>query len=132
MSTARAQESLPPQPVGEAQQHDHRNEVLLVGRVAAAPTTRELPSGDVVVVCRLVVSRPAVRAPRRVARAVSLDTIDCAAWSAAARRAVLAWEAGDLVHVTGALRRRFWRTPGGAASRYEVEVARGRRLSRGD
>jgi len=131
MSAPQQLDPPPPASRDDEPQHAHRNEVLLVGRLAAAPMTRELPSGDLVVLCRLVVSRPAVRSPRRIARATSLDTIDCAAWSGAARRTVTAWHAGDLVQVTGALRRRFWRTAAGAASRYEVEVARGRRLSRG-
>jgi len=35
------------------------------------------------------------------------------------RRSALRWVQGDVVEVTGALRRRFWRTPAGtAASRY--------------
>jgi len=56
-----------------------------------------------------------------------VDTIDLACWSARARRAALHCSDGDVVRVEGALRRRFFRTPGGPASRYEVEV---RRLAR--
>ena len=54
---------------------------------------------------------------------VSVDTVDCVAWSATVQRSVSGCAAGDVVRVRGALRRRFWRTGGGAASRCEVEVA---------
>ena len=106
-----------------------RNEVLLVGRLAAAAVEREMPSGDVMVSWRLVVTRP----PRRTGtdrRSPSVDTIECMTYAAAPRRSALSWAEGDLIEVSGALRRRFWRSGGGgAASRTEVEVARGRRLS---
>lgn len=106
-----------------------RNEVLLVGRLAAEPLVRELPSGDQLVTFRLVVERPpGARAPGR--RPVSVDTIDCVARSAALRRAAVGWCAGDVLELQGALRRRFFRTPAGAGSRYEVDVAKARRLAR--
>lgn len=99
------------------------NHVRLVGRVSAPATERLLPSGDALVGWRIVVARPA-RYPGRA----TVDTIDCAAWTASARRAALSLQEGDNVEVTGALRRRFWRGPAGPASRYEVEVATIRRL----
>ncbi len=102
-----------------------RNQVDLVGRLAAAPLERLLPSGDAVVQLRLVVPRTG-RASRP-----GVDTIDCAAWTVALRRRLLRWEVGDVVALTGSLRRRFWRAPdGGAASRYEVEVLQARRVRR--
>lgn len=105
------------------------NEVLLVGRLGAAPEERELPSGDVLVTFRLVVDRPERTLPEGV-RPVSVDTLDCVAWTPALRRTVSSWEAGDGVRVEGALRRRFWRAGAGAASRYEVEVVRAKRVQR--
>jgi single-strand DNA-binding protein len=103
----------------------HRNEVLLVGRLAAPAEERTLPSGDVLVTFRLVVQRPP--GGRSTARRVpTVDTLDCVAWRAPVRRSVLGWSAGAEVEVTGALRRRFWRGPTGAASRCEVEVSRAR------
>lgn len=90
------------------------NNVELAGRVSGEPEARVLPSGDDLVTLRLVVARPA---------GGPVDTIDLACWSRAARRSAARLADGDTVHVTGALRRRFFRTPGGAASRYEVEVA---------
>ena len=95
------------------------NSVELVGRVSGDPEPRELPSGDELVTLRVVVPRPA---------GGPVDTIDLACWSPSSRRSALRVADGDTVRVTGALRRRFFRTPGGAASRYEVEVTR---LSRG-
>jgi single-strand DNA-binding protein len=108
-----------------------RNEVALVGRVSAPAEERTLPSGDVLLTWRLVVDRPPSRrtAPEG-ARAVTVDTIDCVAWTTGLRRTAGGFEAGDVVRVEGALRRRFWRGGGGPASRYEVEVASTKRLTR--
>ena len=102
-----------------------RNEVSLMGRVAADPVATELPSGDVVVSLRVIVDRDL-----SARRPPSVDTIDCCAWSARARKSVLSWHPGDIVEIEGALRRRFWRGSSGPTSRYEVEVRRARRVSR--
>ena len=93
------------------------NEVRLRGRWTGA-VERELPSGDELVTARLVVPRAGG----------GVDTIDCALWRADLRRRALGVPEGTIVAVEGSLRRRFWRTPTGAASRYEVEV-RGLRRS---
>ena len=116
----------------EAQDVESFNQVHLVGRVAAPPEERELPSGDVLLSWRLVVDRPPQRPAARAQgrRTPTVDTLDCAAWSARARRAARTLDTGDVVRVEGALRRRFWRGAGGAASRCEVEVEVVRRLSR--
>lgn len=103
------------------------NEVHLVGRVSAAGQSRALPSGDLLTVLRVVVARP--QTSRRSARTPTVDTVECAIWTAQLRRRALALPAGTLVEIDGALRRRFWRTPGGPASRYEVEVRALRRVS---
>lgn len=109
---------------------ESRNEVVLVGRVAAAAEQRELPSGDLLVTWRLVVDRPPGRPTGPAGRAVTVDTLDCVAWTAGLRRTASAFQPGDVVAVEGALRRRFWRAAGAPASRYEVEVTRARRLAR--
>ena len=112
---------------GTATETPQRNDVVLAGRLPAAAEERTLPSGDVLVSFRVVVARP----PGRVAaRGPVVDTIDCVAWQGAVRRTVLGWAAGDAVEVTGALRRRFWRAGGGAASRTEVEVLKARRVAK--
>ena len=104
------------------------NDIRLRGRLAAVATARELPSGDEVVTFRLVVARPA-RA-RRSASSARVDTLDCAAFAAGVRRRTLQWQPGDVLEVRGSLRRRFFRTGGGPASRYEVEVASATRVAR--
>lgn len=109
----------------------HRNEVILVGRLAAPAQPRVLPSGDELVTFRLVVSRPK-GAARRVARphAPSVDTIDCVAWRADVRHRVAGWDPDDTVEIVGSLRRRFWRGTSGLGSRSEVEATRARRIGR--
>jgi single-strand DNA-binding protein len=94
------------------------NEVRVRGRWVGAQE-RQLPSGDSVVVARVIV-------PRSTG---GVDTLDCAVWAPPAlRRRALRMSDDSVVEVTGSLRRRFWRTPGGPASRYEVEVSSIRRL----
>lgn len=109
----------------EYQGSEHVNEIRLRGRLAASPIERLLPSGDAVVTFRLVVSRPPNhRRGQAGGRVASVDTIECSAWGAALRRKVVRWGDGDLITVDGAIRRRFWQAPGGARSRYDVEVRR--------
>lgn len=103
------------------------NAVRLVGRVSGVPEERVLPSGDRVAVARVVV--PRASGGRRTKQRV--DVVDCAAWTARARRSVVRWASGDTVAVEGALRRRFYRSGGRTASRVEVEINRCRRLRRG-
>ena len=92
------------------------NEVRLHGRWQGA-VERELPSGDLLVTGRVVVARPEG----------GVDALDCAVWPAGLRRRVLGWPDGTQVEVAGSLRRRFFRTPVGASSRYEVQVQQIRR-----
>ncbi len=101
----------------------HENAVHLIGRIAVDPEAREMPSGDQAVVWRLVVDRPLPDSRGRV------DTLACVAWAATPRRSALRWQVGETVEIDGALRRRFWRTPGGPVSRYEVEVRKARRVT---
>jgi single-strand DNA-binding protein len=96
------------------------NEVRLRGRVSADPVVRVLPSGDEIVTLRVVVGRPDGRS----------DALEATAWTAGLRRRLVAWKAGDVVEIEGALRRRFWRTPQGAASRWDIEINAGRRVQR--
>lgn len=106
------------------------NKVTLVGRVAADPEERELPSGDLLGVCRLVVARAEVRVLPSGRRSSSVDVVDLAAWAPRARRSMSGWREGDEVAVEGALRRRFYRSGERTASRVEVEVSSGRRVRR--
>lgn len=107
------------------------NEVVLVGRLSAPVEERTLPSGDVLATWRLVVDRPPSRRPQREGvRPVTVDTLDCVAWTGRLRQSARRLRPGDVVRVEGALRRRFWRAGPGAASRCEVEVSVVERLAR--
>lgn len=102
------------------------NEVHLVGRVSGEPQERTLPSGDAVVLLRLVVRRATARrtaTARGAAKGPVVDTLDVACWSAGSRRAALRLHEGDTAEVSGALHRRFFRAGGAAASRYELSAS---------
>lgn len=108
-----------------------RNEVHLVGRVSGEPEERELPSGDRLVAWRVVVDRPpSARPVREGVRPATIDTVNCVGWAAGVRRTARGLRTGDVVAVTGALRRRFYRAAGTGSSRTEVEVDAVRRLVR--
>jgi single-strand DNA-binding protein len=109
----------------------HRNEIVLVGRLAAAAHTRSLPSGDIMLSWRLVVDRPALGGRRGEGRrTATVDTVDCVAFRGDVRRASERWVPGEVLEVRGALRRRFWRGPTGPVSRCEVEAQAVTRLQR--
>ena len=104
------------------------NEVVLVGRLAGEPQSRELPSGTEIMTFRLVVER-APTVMTRGSRQKS-DWMDCTAWGAAQRRRVSAWRPDDVVEVRGSLRRRHYRGPVGGGSRVEIEVLGARMVRR--
>lgn len=106
------------------------NEVVLIGCLSAAPEVRELPSGDELCVCRLVVPRETVRTLPSGRKGPSVDVVDLAAWAARPRRSMAGWRPGDEVEVRGALRRRFYQAGGRTTSRVEVEVSSARRVRR--
>lgn len=91
------------------------NEVFLRGRLGAEPVYRELPSGDVLAVFRVTVARPP-------AERVRVDSIECVSVRRGVHRVLSRAEPGAELEVRGSLRRRFWRTPNGPASRYAVDV----------
>jgi single-strand DNA-binding protein len=99
------------------------NDVRLRGRLAAEPETRTLPSGDEICVFR-------VNVPREPGERVRVDSIDCATTNGRVRRSLARAVAGDEIAVSGQLRRRFWRSGSGLASRYEVAVTGLKLLSR--
>lgn len=101
------------------------NTVVLEGRLADEVEERQLPSGDTLVSFRVVVDRPpGARSRQRV------DALECVAWGARVQRSAARWRPGDVVHVEGAVRRRFFRAGQGAASRVEIEVTSGRVIRR--
>lgn len=91
------------------------NEVFLRGRLAASPTFRDLPSGDVLAVFRITVTRPAGDRAR-------VDSIECTTVRVRPHRTLAKADPGDELELVGSLHRRLWRTPAGPASRYAVEV----------
>jgi single-strand DNA-binding protein len=103
-----------------------RNDVVLRGRLSAPPELRVLPSGDRLLLFKLVVRRenPRPRGPKS-------DVITCVSVLPAVQRYATAWTTDDVVEVEGALQRRFWRTPTGTAVAYEVSCRRGRKVARG-
>lgn len=105
---------------------DQVNEVRLIGRISQEPESRVLPSGDTIWTFRVVVSRPAAA----VRPHQSVDALECCVWSGRLKRSVRGWHAGDVVEVTGQLRRRFFRGGGSVASRVEVEVSTGKLIRR--
>lgn len=120
MATERADPSGAEQPAA--------NEVRLTGRVTSGPEQRTLPSGDPIVTFRLSVARgptPMTRGSRQRS-----DWLDCVAHGARVRRSASAWSPGDVVSVEGELRRRFYRSGEGSATRVEVEVLRATRVAR--
>jgi single-strand DNA-binding protein len=104
----------------------HVNEVRLVGRLSADPAQVSLPSGDVLWTFRLVVERSGAG----TGRGQQFDTLDCAVWGGRVKRSVPSWSQGDLVEVTGAIRRRFYAAGEAKVSRYQVEVVNGRVIRR--
>jgi single-stranded DNA-binding protein len=88
------------------------NDCLFRGRVSAQAIERVLPSGDKVVEFRLIVTRHGRE---------GVDTLDIAAWSSKSRRSALSLKGGEWVEISGAVHRRFWQSPAGLASRWQIE-----------
>jgi single-strand DNA-binding protein len=94
---------------------DHSlNDVLLRGRVSAAANSKQLPSGDKVVEFRLIVTRAARE---------GVDTLDIAAWSARMRKLALTLKPDEWIEISGSIHRRFWQSPAGVSSRWQIEAA---------
>ena len=99
------------------------NDVRLVGRLSAEPAVVELPSGDALVTFRISVPRASPPVPGSgTTKGQRVDSVPCTAWSPRLRRSILAWRAGDLVEVSGAVRCRFYQAGGATRSRVEVEA----------
>lgn len=96
------------------------NEVFLVGRVTSIAGEKKLPSGDVVSEFRIVVERPG--------RDKAIDTIDIAAWKSSLRKQITSFKPDIWVEIYGSVRRRFWQSAAGVASRWQVEASEIRRL----
>lgn len=89
------------------------NDLLLRGRVSAQATSKELPSGDKVVEFMLIITR---------SEREGVDTLDIAAWSAKSRKIALTLQGDEWIEVSGSIHRRFWQSPTGVASRWQIEA----------
>ena len=100
------------------------NSVTLVGRLSATVSERELPSGDNVTSFSVIVDRP----PRDRRGKTTVDLIPCQTFSVSIGARVFRLEPGDWIQVTGALRRRFWRSSESAQSALEVQATSVRKV----
>jgi single-strand DNA-binding protein len=105
------------------------NEVRLVGVLGKEPVTRELPSGDTLVTLQVNVQRPPLPAGQEQPKQ-RVDPIDCAVWTGRLQKSVSKWHEGDVVEVSGAVRRRFFQAGGALGSRVEIEVEKVRLIRR--
>ncbi|MFD3686250.1 single-stranded DNA-binding protein [Nocardiopsis sp. NPDC058631] len=103
---------------GPRHEADHRNEIVVAGRITAEPLVRELPSGDRVATWRICVARPTDT--RYAGR--GFDSITCASFDHDLHEGIRAWRLGDVVRMSGELRRRTWRGREGVRSVCEVEA----------
>jgi single-strand DNA-binding protein len=99
--------------VVEVEEDFSMNDVLLRGRVSQEAVEKELPSGDKVVEFRLIVSRE---------KQSGVDTLDIASWNSKSRRIALTLNPDEWIEVSGSIHRRFWSSPSGLASRWQVEA----------
>lgn len=103
---------------GARPEPDHRNEILVAGRITAEPFVRELPSGDRLATWRICVARPSdSRYGGRRA-----DSVTCTSFDRDLQERIRLWRLGDVVRMTGELRRRTWRGHEGVRSVCEVEA----------
>ena len=102
------------------------NEVRVIGRTSDAPERKTLPSGDEVVLFRVVVPRPTGGADTLPVAVGPAPVAGRAGPGQVGRRLLAQAErtvAGDCVEVRGELRRRWWSTGTGRASRIEIRAA---------
>lgn len=98
---------------------DYLNQVALVGRLSGEAKEKVLPNGSKVVEFRLIIEREKDRSGSKQL----VDTIDIATWSAIGRKTALKLDENAWISVNGAIRRRFWQSPTGLASRWQVEAS---------
>ena len=92
------------------------NSVALVGRVTSEAQYVDLPSGQSMARFRIVIPRT------KPTTKTTVDTVDCIAMKHTIQRKVDGLKIGSIVELSGEIRRRFWKSGAGVASRVEVEV----------
>ncbi len=93
-----------------------KNQVEIIGRVTSSGEQILLPSGDMLTRFRIVIPR------EKPVTKTTVDTIDCVSFKPSLSAKVMKLEIDDVVELCGQLRRRFWQTGQGVASRMEVEI----------
>jgi single-strand DNA-binding protein len=107
---------------------NYLNEVILQGRISGKPGLKKLPSGDKLVQFRLVVDRKLNNHKDRGVNTVNkkrkreVDTLDIGVWRKNLQPRALTLVPEQFVKVSGAIRRNFWTTPTGLASRYQIDA----------
>ncbi|MEW9551833.1 single-stranded DNA-binding protein [Nonomuraea sp. NPDC050783] len=96
-----------------------RNEVLLVGRLSAAPEDHTMPSGDTATKWRIIVRR---RRRQRRGGGTLTDSVPCVTFNPDTAAVVRALKPRDYLEVTGSFRCRVFGPAGGKLWKYEVEV----------
>ncbi len=92
------------------------NDVHLVGRVTSLAEDLELPSETILTRFRIVVPRA------KPTTKTTVDTVDLIAMKVSVQRKAHSLRVGDIVEVSGEIRRRFWKAGASVASRVEIEV----------
>lgn len=119
---------------------NYLNEVILQGRISGKPELKKLPSGDKLVQFRLVVDRKLANqrdrgvnnvnkgVKKNLKKSISakrkreVDTLDIGVWRKNLQPQALTLIPEQFVKVRGAIRRSFWTTPTGLASRYQIDA----------
>lgn len=89
-----------------------KNVVQLRGRISGERREKSLPTGDTVVEFRLIVKRDDQ----------GFDTFDIGVRKAGLRKLAKSMHEQEWVEIAGVIRRRFWNSPSGLASRWHVEA----------
>ena len=108
---------------GKSREIEGVNEVFLIGRVTSIAGEKKMPSGDIVSEFRVVVERPG-----KTGKGGAIDTVDIAVWKSALRKKVSSFKPDNWVEIKGSVRRRFWKSAAGIASRWQVEASEIRTL----
>lgn len=104
---------------------NYRNQVILQGRISGKPERKKLPSGDTIVQFRLIVDRKTgLKSKSKSAdkKKRQVDTIDIGVWKKNLQIKALSLVPEQFAKIEGAIRRNFWTTPAGLASRYQIDA----------
>lgn len=104
---------------------NYQNQVILQGRISGKPERKKLPSGDTIVQFRLIVDRKTgLKSKSKSAdkKKRQVDTIDIGVWKKKLQIKALSLVPEQFAKVEGAIRRNFWTTPAGLASRYQIDA----------